>query len=104
MRGSKFWFLAGAAIEYVLGTRAGREKYEQLSRAARRMWEHPTTQETAGMAREQATRLLHRGKETMNQFRSGRPSGMGGEERAHEMGKAGVETLTEERRPRPGAF
>jgi hypothetical protein len=31
--------ILGAAIGYVLGTRAGRERYEQISRVAKRAWE-----------------------------------------------------------------
>jgi hypothetical protein len=31
--------IIGAAIGYVLGTRAGRERYEQISRMAKKAWE-----------------------------------------------------------------
>ncbi len=31
-------FIAGAALGYVLGTRAGRERYEQLKRGGKRVW------------------------------------------------------------------
>ncbi|GEB51087.1 MULTISPECIES: hypothetical protein [Streptomyces] len=34
-------FVAGVVIGYVLGTRAGRERYEQLRKGARRMAENP---------------------------------------------------------------
>lgn len=37
MRG-KFAFVLGAAIGYVLGTRAGRERYEQIKRGAKALW------------------------------------------------------------------
>lgn len=43
MRG-KLIFVAGAAVGYVLGTRAGRERYEQLKEAASRVWESPAVQ------------------------------------------------------------
>lgn len=102
MRG-KMWFLTGAAVGFVLGARAGRETYDQLAQTAKRVWEHPTTQETAGVVQDQANRLYHRGRETV----SGKVGQTGGRfgrrhERGEEMGKAGVETLTEEPRPQPG--
>lgn len=50
-------FIAGAAIGYVLGTKAGRERYEQIRRATRRIAENPTVQETAGLVRAQAGEL-----------------------------------------------
>jgi hypothetical protein len=34
----------GMAIGYVLGTRAGRERYEQISRTAKRAWESQTAE------------------------------------------------------------
>ncbi|PSK91373.1 hypothetical protein CLV63_12099 [Murinocardiopsis flavida] len=42
-------FATGLAVGYVLGTRAGRERYEQLVKLARRVTENPTVQETAGV-------------------------------------------------------
>jgi hypothetical protein len=50
-------FIAGAALGYVLGTKAGRERYEQIKRASRRITENPTVQETAGLIRAQAGEL-----------------------------------------------
>jgi len=43
MRG-KILFAAGLAVGYVLGTRAGRERYEQLKNAARGFWNDPRVQ------------------------------------------------------------
>lgn len=37
MRG-KIGFVLGAAVGYVLGTRAGRERYEQIKRGAKKLW------------------------------------------------------------------
>ncbi|GAA0316509.1 YtxH domain-containing protein [Actinoallomurus spadix] len=47
-------FFAGAATGYVLGTRAGKERYEQIKRMSRRVAENPTVQEAAGVLRAQA--------------------------------------------------
>jgi len=62
MRG-KLLFLGGLAAGFVLGARAGREKYEELVRAARRVKDNPTVQEAAGVVQEQASRLVSGGKE-----------------------------------------
>ncbi len=42
-------FLLGGAIGYVLGSRAGRERYEQIERMCRQLIDHPTVQGTAGV-------------------------------------------------------
>ena len=41
----KFLFVVGLGVGYVLGTRAGRERYEQIRRAAQSVWNQPTVQE-----------------------------------------------------------
>ena len=65
MRG-KAMFLAGAAVGYVLGTRAGRERFDQLTAKARQMWESNTLQEAGGVVRAQAGRLYDGGKQRLN--------------------------------------
>lgn len=40
----KILFLAGLGLGYVLGTRAGREKYEQLKEQALKVWNDPRVQ------------------------------------------------------------
>ncbi|WP_046469041.1 hypothetical protein [Allosalinactinospora lopnorensis] len=42
-------FAAGLAVGYVLGAKAGKARYEQIARAARRIGESPAVQETAGL-------------------------------------------------------
>jgi hypothetical protein len=59
---SKLWFVAGAAVGYVLGARAGRESYERISRSARQFWENPTVQEAAGVVRAQTSSLANTAK------------------------------------------
>ena len=41
----KFLFVVGLGVGYVLGTRAGRERYEQIRKAARDVWNQPKVQE-----------------------------------------------------------
>lgn len=41
----------GAAVGYVLGSRAGRDRYEQIKRWAMRVADHPAVQGAAGLIR-----------------------------------------------------
>ncbi len=46
-------FVAGAAVGYVLGTRAGRARYEQIKAGSRKLWQSDPVQhriEAAGQA------------------------------------------------------
>jgi len=51
MRG-KILFLAGVGVGYVLGTRAGRERYEQIKKAAAKLWADPRIQDKVATAEE----------------------------------------------------
>ena len=51
---SKGTFLAGFATGYVLGSRAGRQRYEQIRRAARSVASSPTVQRTTSSLQHQA--------------------------------------------------
>ncbi|MFG2222101.1 YtxH domain-containing protein [Streptomyces sp. NPDC050161] len=57
-------FIAGLAVGYVLGTRAGRERYEQLRKGARRISQNPAVRNTAESAamggREAASKAFDR--------------------------------------------
>ncbi|WP_200302432.1 YtxH domain-containing protein [Streptomyces adelaidensis] len=46
-------FFAGLALGYVLGTRAGRERYEQLKKSARQVAQNPAVRNTAESAAQQ---------------------------------------------------
>ncbi|MEU0858951.1 YtxH domain-containing protein [Streptomyces griseofuscus] len=46
-------FIAGLALGYVLGTRAGRERYEQLKKSARQFAQNPAVRNTAETAAQQ---------------------------------------------------
>jgi len=43
MRG-KIMFIFGLAVGYLLGTRAGRERYEQIKAGAEKVWQDPRVQ------------------------------------------------------------
>ncbi|GID93376.1 hypothetical protein ACFQFC_16600 [Amorphoplanes digitatis] len=70
MRG-KLMFITGLAAGFVLGSRAGREKYEEIAASAKKVWEHPTVQEAAGVAQAQANKLYTEGKDKLNQSKLG---------------------------------
>ncbi|MCD0451087.1 hypothetical protein LO762_18055 [Actinocorallia sp. API 0066] len=54
-------FAGGLAVGYVLGARAGRERYEQIRRAALDVWGHPAVQTAAASVREQAAEAGSKG-------------------------------------------
>lgn len=70
MRG-KLMFLTGLAAGFVLGSRAGREKYEEIRDNAKKLWESPSVQEAAGVAQAQATKLYSEGKDKLQSSKLG---------------------------------
>lgn len=66
MRG-KLMFAAGVGIGYVLGTRAGRERFDQIAGKAKQFWQSDTVQEAAGAVKAKAGRLFDTGKQMMNE-------------------------------------
>ncbi|MFD4986433.1 YtxH domain-containing protein [Streptomyces sp. NPDC058374] len=50
-------FVAGAALGYVLGSRAGRERYEQLRKCAERLARNPAVRNAAESAAQQGRGL-----------------------------------------------
>jgi hypothetical protein len=59
----KATFAIGLGAGYVLGTKAGRQRYEQIKRTARGLRDNPTVQETAGVVQAQAVDLLSTAKD-----------------------------------------
>lgn len=55
-----FRIVLGAAIGYVLGSRAGRERYEQIKRWSSRAVDHPAVQGAAGVVRAKLSDVAHR--------------------------------------------
>jgi len=61
----KATFAVGFAAGYVLGAKAGRERYEQIMRTARGLSESPTVQSAAGVLQAQATNLIGTAKQAV---------------------------------------
>ena len=55
----KFIFLAGLAIGFVVGSRAGRGPYESLERTARHVADDPEVQRRAAQAKDTASKVAH---------------------------------------------
>jgi hypothetical protein len=53
----RYVFMAGLGVGFVLGARAGRERYEQLAKLARKAADSPAVQQAAGAIHAQATGL-----------------------------------------------
>lgn len=74
--------LAFAAAGYVLGARAGRERYDQIVRVARRVAGSQTVQTTAGVVQGQLDQLAAHARHTLGAKLTGSterpPSGVNG--------------------------
>ncbi|MDN0194384.1 YtxH domain-containing protein [Streptomyces sp. S.PNR 29] len=53
-------FVAGLAVGYVLGTKAGRERYEQLKKSAQQIAQNPAVRNTAETAAHQGRHFADR--------------------------------------------
>jgi hypothetical protein len=53
----KLWLAGGLAAGYVLGTRAGRQRYEQISETVRKVKEDPTVANAIDVVQNQAGRI-----------------------------------------------
>ncbi|WP_432139216.1 MULTISPECIES: YtxH domain-containing protein [unclassified Streptomyces] len=53
-------FVVGLGLGYVLGTRAGRERYEQLKKSAQRIAQNPAVRNTAETAAHQGRHFAGR--------------------------------------------
>ncbi|MFF0227575.1 YtxH domain-containing protein [Streptomyces sp. NPDC004629] len=59
-------FVAGLALGYVLGTRAGRERYEQLKKSALQFAQNPAVRNTAETAAQQGRQFAGRALHTVS--------------------------------------
>jgi hypothetical protein len=81
---TKVTFLAGFATGYVLGSRAGRARYEQIRQAARAFASSPAVQSTASSLQHQAGEALSAAKDkaadkVVPTLQEKRPSWLGGQ-------------------------
>ncbi|MFL6163948.1 MAG: hypothetical protein ACJ74U_17220 [Jatrophihabitantaceae bacterium] len=74
-------FLLGIAIGYVLGTRAGRERYEDIVAVARRVAGSQTVQSTAGVMQAQVHQLAEQAKSRFSHRPAGEPVATNGHAR-----------------------
>jgi hypothetical protein len=61
----KLSFLIGGAVGYVLGAKAGRERYEAIVRLGRRVAGSQTVQSTAGVLQARVATVAHKARETV---------------------------------------
>ncbi|MCW2530092.1 MAG: hypothetical protein JWM76_4952 [Pseudonocardiales bacterium] len=71
----KLSFLIGAAAGYVLGARAGRERYETIVSFARKVSGSQTVQATAGVLQAQADELVGKARQEVGKLISHNGSG-----------------------------
>ena len=82
---TKLTFLTGFAAGYVMGSRAGRARYEQIRRAARAFAASPTVQSTASSLQHQAGEALSAAKDkaadkVVPTLQEKRPTWLGGQQ------------------------
>jgi hypothetical protein len=69
----KLSFLVGGTVGYVLGARAGRERYEQIVAASRKVAGSQTVQATAGVLRAQVDQAKGQARQTVSSKLRGTP-------------------------------
>lgn len=82
MKSYKWVALIAGAVGYVLGTKAGRARYDQIRRTAQRVARDPRVRDVAHQAQEQVThaadKVRHQGEHTdRGQGGTGVPSSQG---------------------------
>ncbi len=73
----KLSFLAGAAARYVLGARAGRERYETIVSVARKFAGSQTVQSTAGVLQAKVDDFAGKARGALGSTLSGHSPGSG---------------------------
>jgi hypothetical protein len=67
----KLTFIVGFGAGYLLGTRDGRARYEQILRSVREVKDNPAVQETAGVVQAQAMDLFSKAQEKVSTLTGG---------------------------------
>lgn len=60
---SRISLLIGAGVGYVLGTRAGREKYDKMAAEAQKLWRDPRVQKKTKQAQHAADDMAHKAED-----------------------------------------
>jgi hypothetical protein len=60
-------FVTGIAVGFILGARAGRERYEQIMRLARKAADNPSVQQAAAAAQAQAAGIARTAKDRVSE-------------------------------------
>lgn len=68
---SKIMMAAAFGAGYVLGAKAGRERYDQLRAKAQELWSNPKVQEQAGKVQERAGQVQEQAKGRLSKGKSG---------------------------------
>lgn len=87
-------FAMGAAVGYVLGSKAGRERYEQIRRASRRVTENPAVHDATEAVRARAGELAGTAK-----TRAGELAGTARDRLGERGGNAGADKKVAPERP-----
>jgi hypothetical protein len=93
----KTTLLTGLAAGYVLGTKAGRDRYEQIMRAFRQVRENPQVQRTTNQVQSQAGDLASTAKRSMSDKVGEKvPSRLGGRRQQTGTGYPTYDTVDEQ--------
>lgn len=82
----KLMLLVGAGIGYVLGARAGRERYEQITQQANKVWGDPRVQSKVEDVRHQAPQVASKVSDSARGAADKAKSKVSGHESTHRDG------------------
>lgn len=98
----KISMLAAGAAGYVLGTRAGRERYDKMAAQARKVWRDPKVQRKAGQAQDAAGDLSHRAGDKITSKVKEKTGGGTGSTSSDTLGGPSPSTSGTDAPPAPG--
>jgi hypothetical protein len=82
----KLMLLVGAGIGYILGAKAGRERYEQISQKAENLWSNPKVQSTVEDVKAQAPKAASSVAESAKDIAGQAKAKVSGHERTSQSG------------------
>lgn len=99
---ARLGFLVGAAAGYVLGTRSGRERYDEMKVRAQRLWNDPRVQQKAEEAKHTAKVKAPEVQSKVAEAASHAASATKSKLRRDESSEPGVDDHPVAERPAPG--